>query len=88
MGTCKLIYEQLNKCVFFVCLGLSVCLIVASFVIPPKGVIDPSVLGAIGELFAFATLATIMQAIANGKKVSLSKGDVNMTVEKDDETID
>lgn len=86
--TCKLIYEQLNKSVFFVCLVLSIVLIVTSFVIPPRGVIDPSVLAGVGELFAFATLATVMQAIANGKKVSLSKGDVNMIVEKDDETID
>ena len=48
-------------------------LIVASFVLPPPGVIDESVLAAGGELFGFAGLLVIIDAIAHGRHAKFTK---------------
>lgn len=75
--------DRFHKRVFFVCLITSIALLVASFIIPPMGIIEPSVLAATGELFAFATLGSIVAAIERGKKATLSKGNVHLTVGDD-----
>lgn len=59
---------------------VSVGLIVASFIVPPTGVIDPTVLAATGELFAFAALYVVFVAVLNGTKASVQKGDIALTV--------
>lgn len=48
-------------------------LIVASFILPPPGVIDESVLAAGGELFGFAGLLVIIDAIAHGRHAKITK---------------
>lgn len=75
---------KLNKVIFFVCLCTSIVLIVAGFFVPPLGVIDGSVLTAVGELFAFATLATIPY-IAQGRSVELKHGNTTLALGDDDE---
>lgn len=72
--------NSFNKWIFIITLLLSIVLIVVSFIIPPMGVIDASILTAVGELFAFAALGEVCAAIERGKTVSLSKNDVNLTV--------
>ena len=69
-----------DKIVFFICLIISVGLIVGGFFVPPMGVIDGSILMAVGELFAFAALGVGAQAIADGRKVKVNKGDVEINV--------
>ena len=67
----------------WVSLLTSVFLIVTSFFIPPKGQIDPSVLQAVGELFAFAALfklPNIIQSIADGKALTIQHGSTSVTV--------
>ena len=44
---------------FYVSLILSILLLVGGFLSPPLGIIDSSVLSAVGLLFAFATLAQL-----------------------------
>lgn len=83
MKKLKEFYKRLNKGEFCATLTISSALIVTSFVIPPQGVIDASVLAAVGELFAFATLGTVIDAMSSGKGVKLSKG--NVTIDIDDE---
>ena len=68
------------KWIFIITLLLSIVLIIVSFIIPPVGAIDSTVLTAVGELFAFAALGEVCAAIDRGKTVSLSKNDVNLTV--------
>ena len=57
---------------------------------PPVGIIDGSVLMAVGELFAFAALAVGASAIAAGKDAKIQKGDLSVLVgdinKPDDET--
>lgn len=59
---------------------VSIGLIIASFIVPPTGVIDPSVLAATGELFAFAALYVVFVAVQKGTRASVQKGDTTLTV--------
>ena len=68
---------------FYVSLILSILLLVGGFLSPPLGIIDSSVLSAVGLLFAFATLALLFQmlaAIAQGRTFRLTKGDLTAEV--------
>lgn len=61
--------------VFTVTFVLSVLLIVGGFFCPPIGVIDGSVLSAVGLLLMFATIDKIPEAIKAGRNLKISKGD-------------
>ena len=68
---------------FRLTLGLSILLIVGGFICPPMGVIDGSVLTAVGLLLAFATLAQLpllIEAASAGKRIRLQKGDFSAEV--------
>ena len=53
--------------------AVAVGLIIASFILPPPGVIDESVLTAGGELLGFAGLLVVVYAIAHGKHAKITK---------------
>jgi hypothetical protein len=65
---------------FWVCLSLSIGLIVAGFCVPPHGEIDGSVLTSCGILFAFATLETVHIAIKKGVDAKVKHGQTEVTV--------
>ena len=44
-------------------------LIIASFIVPPTGIIDPSVLQAVGEILVFPVIWMVPQAIKAGRKI-------------------
>ena len=44
-------------------------LMIASFILPPTGVIDPSVLQGIGEILIFPVIWMVPQAIQAGRKI-------------------
>ena len=74
---------KLKMTVFRLTLILSILLIVGGFLCPPMGVIDGSVLTAVGLLLAFATLAQVPQlvdAVRGGKSICLQKGDFSAEV--------
>lgn len=85
--------EFVQKCIlrnlwFHILTTISVGLLIASFIVPPTGVIDPTVLAATGEIFAFAALGTVIKAIDKGTGAKLHKGDVSLEIkekEKDKE---
>ena len=66
--------------IFYVILTVSVVLIVVGFFMPPVGVIDGSVLTAVGLLLLFAVVARIPDAIAKGRSVKIQKGDFTAEV--------
>lgn len=72
---------------FWICLFISIGLMLGGFFAPPTGVIDGSVLTAVGELFGFAALATILQAIKD-HNVKLTHGNTEITIEEDKEDED
>lgn len=80
----KLIYDNLNKVAFWVCLLSSISLMVASFIIPPMGVIDPSVLKGVALLLGFATLGTIIDAVAKGADIKVSHNGTDVTIDNPD----
>ncbi|MCQ2269111.1 MAG: hypothetical protein MJZ83_09605 [Bacteroidaceae bacterium] len=68
---------------FYILVTISVSLIVGGFLIPPTGIIDGSVLSAVGELLAFAVVAQIpdiVQMARNGKSIKLQKGDFSAEI--------
>lgn len=68
---------------FWVCLSISIALIVASWFVPPMGVIDGSVLAGVGELFAFASLWAVYRAIEKGTPASISHGGTTVAINKE-----
>ena len=69
--------------VFYLNLIVSIALIVGGFFVPPLGIIDGSVLTAVGLLLMFAVIAQIpkiMDAVRSGKSIKLQKGDFSVDV--------
>ena len=77
--------DQFHKNVFVICLMVAVVLIMASFVTPPMWIIDGSVLAAVGELFAFAALAEVAEAVAKGHTATISHGGTSIEIRKEEE---
>ena len=74
--------------IFYLTFAISLLLIIGGFLLPPMGIIDGSVLTAVGELLMFGVLAhlpAIIDAAKNGKSVKISKGDFSAEVTSADE---
>lgn len=76
---------------FWVCLIVSIGLLVSGFLVPPTGEIDGSVLKAVGELLGYATLFVAFVAMKKGidfrlqhGKTSITAGDLNDRPENKD----
>ena len=76
----------LSRFTFVVCFFVSVGLIIGGFFVPPIGIIDGSVLTAIGELLMFPTLLYAFRALELGYKFKLQKGDMSVEVHKHNKT--
>lgn len=72
----------LSRVTFVVCFFISVGLIVGGFFVPPMGVIDGSILTAVGELLLFPTLLYAFRAIELGMKVRVQKGETMISIEE------
>ena len=74
--------------IFYLTFAISLMLIIGGFLLPPMGIIDGSVLTAVGELLMFGVLAqlpAIIDAAKNGKSVKISKGDFSAEVTSTDD---
>ena len=69
--------------VFWLTLITSIGLLVAGFCVPPTGVIDGSVLKAVGLLLGFATIAQIPIIIEVAGYFRMTKGDLVIETAKD-----
>lgn len=69
---------------FYIYLVVSILLIVGGFLVPPEGIIDGSVLTAVGLLLMFSVIEKVPEAIKAGRNIKLQKGDssVEITSEK------
>jgi hypothetical protein len=74
--------------VFFVLTAVAVILLVASFLVPPTGIIDSSVLAGTGEIFAFAALVTVFKAIDNGVEAKITHNDTSIIINDDNKDND
>lgn len=66
----------------------SILLIIASFFVPPLGIIDGSVLAAVGELEGLGVLWILMRAVEKGTGASFKKGDVEVDIKEKEEKAD
>lgn len=69
-----------DRAIFYACLAVAVVLMVVSFFLPPTGVIDPSVLKAAAILLGFAALGIAGKNLSQGKDVTFSHGDTEVTI--------
>jgi hypothetical protein len=67
--------------IFYVNLVVSIGMLLTGFLVPPMGVIDGSVLSAVGLLLMFSLIAKIPEAIREGRSVKIRKGDFSAEVE-------
>lgn len=77
--------EAVTNCVlhngWFILFALvAIGLIIGSFFVPPMGVIDGSVLAAVGEIFGFAALGTVVKAIDKGVDAQVQHNNTTITV--------
>ena len=70
----------MKRIFFWITLMLSAALIVAGFLLPPLGIIDNSVLLAVGELGFFAVIAELPSYLESKKDIKISKGNTTITV--------
>ena len=68
-----------------ICFFISVALLIAGFLLPPMGIIDGSVLTAVGELLLFPVVIYGFRAIELGLEVKIQKGDTTVEIHKDDD---
>lgn len=80
MKKIKEIYQHISKAAFWTTFTISVVLIIISFFLPPTGQVDPSVCGAVGELFGFGCLATVIDGMHKGTDVSVSHGETSISI--------
>lgn len=66
---------------FYILTGIAIVLLIVSFLLPPQGTIDPSVLQAAGEIFAFASLWTVLVAIESGGTAKIKHHDTEVELQ-------
>ena len=72
----------ISRFTFVIFFFVSVGLIIGGFFVPPMGVIDGSVLTAVGELLLFPTLLYGFRALELGYKIKFQKGETSIEVHK------
>lgn len=70
--------------IFWVCLIASIGLFIGGFFVPPKGVIDGSVVTAVGILFGFATVGQIHHIIEVAKVAKVTTGNTTLEIQGKD----
>lgn len=69
---------------FWICLGVSIILILGGALTPPPFVIDSSIFIGTGEMFGFASLWALYKAIDKGVDTRIKKGDTEIKIENPD----
>ena len=65
---------------------VAVLLVVVGFILPPTGVIDGSVLTAVGELIGLRAVCMLPDMIHRGSDVTIQHGNTSVTVNNPDNT--
>lgn len=68
----------------WVCVLVAIGLFISSFIVPPTGVIDPSVLKAGGIIFAIMALIIGREAIMEGMGVKMTYGNTSVEIRDTD----
>ena len=77
-------YLENNR--FFIFFSIaSLILIVAGFIVPPIGIIDSSVLIAVGELNGTLAIDAVIKSIDKGRSASIKHKDTEVIINGDDD---
>lgn len=68
---------------FFVLGGISLILLIISWIAPPPMQVHESVLQAVAEIIGLAALWTVVLAIEKGTGASFKKGDIELEIQED-----
>lgn len=69
---------------FWICLGVSILLILGGALTPPPFIIDSSIFIGTGEMFGFASLWVLYKSIDKGIDAHITKGDTEIKIENPD----
>lgn len=75
----------LSRFTFVLSFFVSVGLVIGGFFVPPMGVIDGSVITAIGELLLFPTILYAFRALELGYKFKIQHGNTSIEANKNEE---
>lgn len=70
---------------FWICLGVSIGMMLVSFFVPPLAVIDSSIFVATSILFAYAALASFNAALEKGVDAKIKHNDTELQIINDNE---
>lgn len=80
-------YLEDNK--FFIFFSIAaLLLIVAGFIVPPTGIIDRSILIAVGELNGTLAIGAVIKAIDKGRSATFQHNNTSVTIKNNDEQED
>ena len=65
---------------FWVCLTVSIFLMIGSAIVPPPFVVDQSIFKCVAWLFGFAALSQLPAIVQSGKTAILKHGNTSLTV--------
>ena len=63
---------------------VAIGLVIAGFLVPPLGVIDGSVLTAVGEIVFLVTIFFVCDCVTKGKIAKIKKGDLEASISDND----
>ena len=75
--------SRTSKLAAIILAAVSIILIVAGFIVPPMGVIDGSVLTAVGLLLAFGALFAVIDAIEKGVDAKMTHNNTSIEINND-----
>lgn len=70
---------------FWITLGVALGLIIGGFFVPPRGIIDGSILTATGIIFLWPVLAFGARAVESGRVAKLNFGHNSVSIGKDED---
>ena len=71
---------------FFIFFSIAaLILIVAGFIVPPTGVVDSSILIAVGELNGTLAIGAVIKAIDNGRSASIKYNNTELDITGDED---
>lgn len=65
---------------FWLTLTIAIALVISGFLVPPKGVIDGSVLTGVGELFLWPALAFGAKSLSEGHRAKIQHGETSIQI--------
>ena len=73
---------------FFILGGISLILLIISWIAPPPMQVHESVLQAVAEIIGLAALWTVVLAVEKGTGASFKKGDVEVDIKEKEDKAD